>query len=177
MTKVKGADLLIDAAHALKQRGLYLRLELAGDGPERAALEKQASRYGLDATFHGWVADKIKHQIFKRAEVLVMPSTWPEPFGLVGLEAAAYGIPTVAFDVGGVREWLHPGKNGVLAPANPPTAQGLATAIATVFANPRHWQQLAREARVAERPNQAAHVAALEEVLVRAGRDTVPGHH
>jgi glycosyltransferase involved in cell wall biosynthesis len=47
----------------------------------------------------------------------------------VGLEAAALGIPAVAFDVGGVREWLRPGVNGYLAPGDPPRAAGLAQAL------------------------------------------------
>jgi glycosyltransferase involved in cell wall biosynthesis len=47
----------------------------------------------------------------------------------VGLEAAALGIPAVAFDVGGVREWLRPGINGYLAPGDPPRATGLSAAL------------------------------------------------
>ncbi|MBN1551766.1 glycosyltransferase family 4 protein, partial [bacterium] len=44
------------------------------------------------------------------------PSIYPEPFGIVGLEAMAAGRPVVAFDVGGVREWLKTGINGYCAP-------------------------------------------------------------
>ena len=62
-------------------------------------------------------------------DVVVMPSLWPEPFGLVGLEANRRGVPVVAFATGGIPEWLHDGVNGCLAPGDPPTADGLADAL------------------------------------------------
>ena len=45
---------------------------------------------------------------------MAVPSLWPEPFGLVGLDAASLGRPAVAFDVGGIGEWLTDGANGRL---------------------------------------------------------------
>src|SRR5512146_666580 len=47
-----------------------------------------------------------------------MSSLWPEPFGMAGPEAMRYGVPVVAFDAGGIREWLHDGQNGYLIPWN-----------------------------------------------------------
>jgi glycosyltransferase involved in cell wall biosynthesis len=44
----------------------------------------------------------------------VLSSVWPEPFGAVGLEAMRYGVPVVAFDAGGIREWLISAYNGYL---------------------------------------------------------------
>ena len=46
--------------------------------------------------------------------MVVVPSTWPEPFGMVGIEAMAYGKPVIAFDVGGISEWLKDGETGFL---------------------------------------------------------------
>ena len=75
-----------------------------------------------------------------------MPSVWPEPFGLVGPEAGAAGLPAVAFSVGGIPEWLKDGVNGILAKGNPPRATGLATAIVQVFADPTRYLELRRGA-------------------------------
>jgi glycosyltransferase involved in cell wall biosynthesis len=59
-----------------------------------------------------------------------MPSLWPEPLGLTGLEALHAGIPVAAFAVGAIPEWLEDGVHGALASADPPTPGSLAVAIA-----------------------------------------------
>ncbi len=76
-----------------------------------------------------------------------MPSLWPEPFGRVGLEAGLYGVPTAAFAVGGIPEWLCDGANGHLASGEPPTASGLADAIWRCLTDRDHFTQLCDGAR------------------------------
>ena len=61
------------------------------------------------------------------ADLLVVPSLWPEPFGLVGLEGARSRLPAAAFAVGGIPDWLRSGVNGYLAPGDPPTPAGWPT--------------------------------------------------
>ena len=168
MTSVKGVDLLIDAIGLLSRRSERPELHLAGDGPVRTQAEERARRAGIAATFHGWLEHERTTTLLREGGVLALPSTWPEPFGLVGLEATANGIPVVAFDLGGIQEWLVPGVNGEIAPAEPPTAEGLAAALERAL-DPARWSSLSTGAfGTAPRFAPAAHLEAIEETLRNA---------
>jgi glycosyltransferase involved in cell wall biosynthesis len=78
-----------------------------------------------------WVAREQIPNLFERATILVVPSLFPETLGVVGLEALSMGVPVVASDVGGIREWLIPGKTGLLVPAN--DARALASAVQSLL--------------------------------------------
>ena len=97
-----------DAIDAWRRSGLDLPLVVAGTGPLRREIETE----GVDVL--GWVDRSRLSAAYRRAAVVVMPSRWQEPFGLVGLEALTLGTPVAAWDSGGVREW-HPG-GALLAP-------------------------------------------------------------
>jgi glycosyltransferase involved in cell wall biosynthesis len=193
MTRLKGGDYLIRAAaKASAQVGRSIPLTLAGDGPQRAEWEALAAGLGVDASFPGWVSEDERARLFRSASLLAVPSVWPEPFGLVGLEAGAFGVPAVAYDVGGIGEWLSEGVNGWLAPGNPPTVEGLAALLARAAARPpdlaalRPGLQIAArrmglDARpaglaglrpgalaAARRMSLAAHVERLERILAAA---------
>jgi glycosyltransferase involved in cell wall biosynthesis len=167
LTKLKGAaELLRAIPRAEKQLGRPLRVTIAGDGPERENLQASARRNALQAEFTGWVGGVQKANLMEQADLLVVPSLWPEPFGLVGIEAGAHGLPAVAFDTGGISDWLISGYSGELAPGNPPTSQGLADAITRALSHPSHYADLCRGAReVASRFTLAAHVSQLETIL------------
>jgi len=174
-TKLKGgAELLRAIPLAEKQLGRPLRVTMAGNGPERENIQDLANRYGLKAEFPGWVGTSQKADLMKRADLLVVPSLWPEPFGLVGIEAGAHGLPAAGYDAGGISDWLIPGYSGELAPSHPPTIEGLADAINRALSNPSHYADLSRGAReVASRFTLAAHVSKLEgtlEAVHSAGR-------
>lgn len=111
----KGVDYLLTALGHLEHRA---KLVVAGDGPARAWLEEKARAEGLtdDVCFSGWLAPGRLESLYAACDVVVFPSVWDEPFGLIGLEARAHGKPVVAFDVGGVREWLQDDVSGLLAP-------------------------------------------------------------
>jgi glycosyltransferase involved in cell wall biosynthesis len=132
MTDLKGPGLLVNAmAIAAKGSSRPLKLVMAGDGPERVRLIALARARGVDASFPGWVTGADLRGLFRGASVVAVPSLWPEPFGLVGLEAALHGVPAVAFDSGGVAEWLHDGISGRLVRER--TAAALGKALAAVL--------------------------------------------
>ena len=129
-----------------------LQLIIAGDGAERPALEDQAADIvrvhpRIDVQFSGWQGDEGRARLFAGADALVVPSIWPEPFGLVGLEAAAAGVPAVAFATGGIPEWLHDGENGCLAPARGASSDLLANAIIRCVGTPGELRRLSDGAR------------------------------
>jgi glycosyltransferase involved in cell wall biosynthesis len=104
-----------------------------------------------------------------------VPSTWPEPFGLIGLEAACVGLPAVAFDVGGMPDWLRPGESGELAPGDPPTVAGLADALTRALGDTGHLQRLREGAwRAAGAFTLDRHINGLEAILEEAARLAVP---
>jgi glycosyltransferase involved in cell wall biosynthesis len=167
LTKLKGAaDLLRAIPLSEKQLGRPLAVTVAGDGPERRRLEDFARRHQLTAEFTGWIGSSRKADVISQADLLVVPSLWPEPFGLVGIEAGAQGVPAVAYDVGGISDWLISGYSGELAPGHPPTVEGLADAITQALTDPSHYAGLCRGAReVAARFTLAAHLSKLESTL------------
>lgn len=172
LAKAKGANELLRALPLAEQTlGRPLKLTVAGDGPERTGLESFATRHRLKVQFTGWIGDRQKAGLLADTDLLVAPSVWPEPFGLVGIEAGSYGVPAVAYDTGGISEWLIPRYSGELAPADPPTVDGLADAIVRALSNPGHYAELSRGAReVASRFTLAAHIAKLETTLEDAAR-------
>jgi glycosyltransferase involved in cell wall biosynthesis len=177
MDFLKGGRFLLDAlplvAAAAKRP---VTLTLAGDGPERPALEARAREIalpGVTTKFSGWVTHEDVGILMGDADLLVVPSLWPEPFGSVGPAAARHGLPSAAYAVGGIGHWLTDGLNGHLAPACPPTAEGLARAIVRCLEDPRHYNSLRHGAReMAERFTMARHlptlIARLEQSAGRA---------
>ncbi|MBO5308446.1 MAG: glycosyltransferase family 4 protein [Lentisphaeria bacterium] len=107
----KGADLMLNALTLLD---IPFECTIAGEGKDRAMLEKRAKEYMLNVKFTGFVSEP--ETLWDNCDILFFPIRWQEPFGLVGLEAMAHGVPVIAFDLGGVREWLSEFENGILVP-------------------------------------------------------------
>ncbi|HET9783352.1 MAG TPA: glycosyltransferase family 4 protein [Terriglobales bacterium] len=141
-----GAVLLRACAVAQAQLQRRLRVTIAGDGPERQRLQELARSLGLDARFPGWLTPGERQKALAKADLMAVPSVWPEPYGLVGMEAAAQGVPAVAFAHGGIPDWLEPGVTGESAGVTPPSAHGLAAALVRALENPAHWRQLRAQA-------------------------------
>jgi len=108
---------LLDALDAIS-RTEEVSLVVAGDGPERAALERRASKPDLvdRVRFAGALSRDEVLTLFRAADAALLTSTWENlPHSVV--EALAVGTPVVATAVGGVPEVVHDGDNGLLAPA------------------------------------------------------------
>lgn len=101
---VKNAD---EAIRILSQLPLQYRLDVLGDGADRARLEALCATLGINdrVVFHGWVNQRTRDQVFASCGALLMPSLWAEAFGMVGIEAFNQGTPVIAYEVGGVAEW------------------------------------------------------------------------
>jgi phosphatidylinositol alpha-mannosyltransferase len=93
----KGPGRLIEAFALLRARVPYARLEIAGDGPLRAALMRRTRRMGLMGSirFHGQVSNVEKRRLFGSADIACFPSSFGESFGVVLLEAIAAGAGVV----------------------------------------------------------------------------------
>ncbi len=168
MTRLKGGPIMLDAlALAAASLGRPLKATFVGDGPARMQWERksrrvQAANTNLNLEFSGWLNSVSLDQLMRDSDLLVMPSTWPEPFGLVGPEAGLCGLPAAAFAVGGIPEWLSDGINGHLASGDPPSAAGLARAIIECVRDPAELARLSNGAReLSNRFNLDAHVDAL----------------
>ena len=135
MDDLKGGRELIQALPDVVRRlNRDVRLTLAGDGPVRSEWETLAQRVcraepRAQVLFTGWLPRASIDTLFSQSDLLVLPSLWPEPLALVGLEAARHRLPVAAFAVGGIADWLTSGHNGHLAPGDPPTIDGLVLAI------------------------------------------------
>jgi glycosyltransferase involved in cell wall biosynthesis len=79
----------------------------------------------------GWIPFEEMANIYRSAQICVIPTVWPEPFGLVALEAMACGTPVIASDVGGFKETVIHGKTGLLVPQG--DSKAFAEAILTLL--------------------------------------------
>jgi glycosyltransferase involved in cell wall biosynthesis len=169
LTPLKGGHVLIAAAaRATRLLGRPIRIIMAGEGPQKEAWRSLASSLGVQLELTGWIGVEDRARVYGRGLLVAVPSLWPEPFGLVGLDAASLGRPAVAFDVGGIREWLTDGSNGRLVEARA-GEDGLARAIASLLQEPGERERMGRSAlEVSGRMAVAAHVERLEAVLGNA---------
>lgn len=139
MLASKGVDTAVAAVRLARQRGIDVRLVLAGlpdpDNPAtipRARLDAWAAEDGIDWLGH---ADDVR-MVWRTTHVAILPSL-REGFPKSLLEAAACGRPIVATDVPGCREIVVPEENGVLVP--PGDAAALAAVLGRLAADPALW--------------------------------------
>jgi glycosyltransferase involved in cell wall biosynthesis len=175
MYTIKGGRELLDALpKVVRELRRPCEVTFAGDGAQRRDWEQRAARLSSNepmasAKFTGWLQADALAKLYADSDLVVVPSLWPEPLGLVGLEAGMHGIPAAAFAVGGIPEWLQPGVNGHLASGSPPTSDGLADAIIACLRDEETHARLGAGARRlwSERKFER-HLAGLLEVFAAA---------
>jgi len=117
LRRYKGADIVLRSFRLIREAMPEARLEIAGDGPERPALERLAARLGLDgsACFHGYLPLPDMVDLLHRSHLFLNASP-KEGWGLTVVEAGACGVPTVASDSPGLRDSVRHGETGLLVP-------------------------------------------------------------
>jgi len=144
----KGFDVLLRAFARAKIAGW--KLLIAGEGPERAPLEKLIHDLGLEETAKlvGRADRAMAGALFRGCEFFVLPSRM-EPLGIVNLEAMAAGKPVIASRVGGVPEIVSEGETGLLVPSE--NIEALAGAMGRLAADPGLRKRLGAAGRSAVR--------------------------
>ena len=106
----KGVDLLLQALKLLQNDNLFPDLTIVGSGPEEENLQDLSAQLGLDRqlTFAGQQSGTALAEILNRHRILVVPSRWAEPFGVVALEGIACGCVVVGSEKGGLSEAIGP---------------------------------------------------------------------
>ena len=103
--------------HVIERSGLDWPVIIAGDGPEREAIARDAARSTRDIRFVGWVDQPTATAWLAHASLLLFPSRGPESLSRVLIEASALGIPIAAMNTGGTPDIVVDERTGLLSRA------------------------------------------------------------
>lgn len=161
----KGVDVLVRAA-----RHVDAEFVVCGDGWRLDEMRELAARIGVAdrVRFTGWLDTAQLAQEIAEASVAAVPSVWPEPFGLGGIEAFEAGRPAVASFTGGIRDWLEHDVNGLAV--RPGDVNQLVDALSELLADPDRQRAMgeAGRAMTAQRFTARSHLDALRAAYGRA---------
>lgn len=171
LVPAKGQAILIGAIAQLVRAGRSVRLRLVGDGPDRAALERDVAARGLQThvLFDGALnADAVRVR-YAQADAFALAS-FAEGIPVVLMEAMSLEIPVVATTITGIPELIRPGIDGLLVP--PSDEDAMAQALMTLMDDPQIAGFLTRSARqrILNRFNIGPNVAHLARVFRRRVR-------
>jgi glycosyltransferase involved in cell wall biosynthesis len=160
----KGVDLLL---RALARVPPPWHATVVGTGSHLETCKGLARDLGIGERVHfaGWVPHGGLTRFYVDAALTVVPSRWPEPFGMVGIEAMARGRPVVGFAVGGIPDWLEDEVTGLLVPEADTGA--MAAAIGRLLQDRSLRERLGEAAkeRVRERYQPSAYLERLTQIL------------
>jgi glycosyltransferase involved in cell wall biosynthesis len=111
----KGVDVLLESLALMKSP---FECIILGEGSHRTFCEALARKLGIAhrVTFKGFVPQEQLKEYYRECSVVAVGSVWPEPIATIGLEVMRYALPVVAFDAGGIKDWLYDNVNGFLIP-------------------------------------------------------------
>jgi glycosyltransferase involved in cell wall biosynthesis len=111
----KGVDVLLESLAKVKSP---FECIILGDGNHKAYCEALSRQLGLEdrVQFKGFIPQEELKAYYRECSVVALSSVWPEPIATIGLEVMRYALPVVAFDAGGIKDWLKDGVNGYLVP-------------------------------------------------------------
>ena len=146
----KGIPRLLEAMRDPRLKQLGCRLVIAGDGPVKGVLERQAAALGVNAAFLGGVSNEVMPRLYREADVFVIPCvTAPDghhdgiPVAL--MEAMASGIPVISSNISGIPELIEHEKSGLLTPED--STRPLVTAILRLLSDDDLSRRFARAGR------------------------------
>lgn len=141
LIRSKGLDTLL---HAMAMTDHSCRLVIAGQGRQEEMFRNMVITLGLgdNVSFLGQVPHEELAQWYSKATCVVVPSRYPETFGLIGPEAMRYGAAVIGTSVGAIGEWLEDGVTGLSVPPNDPSA--LAQAIDQIVDHPEQAAEMGR---------------------------------
>src|SRR5205085_10890047 len=140
ISKEKDLDVLADAYRQLREEGLPIRLYFVGDGPYLQALNQALP----EAVFTGYLRGKELAAAYASADIFVFPST-TDTFGNVVIEAQASGLPVIVSDLGGPKELVEDGVNGLVTKAH--DVKDVARAITLLVSDQDMRARMGKKAR------------------------------
>lgn len=144
LVATKGFDRMLVA---LAAAGSSAPVILAGAGPERDRLQRQAGELGVDVVFPGWIAHPQLLRLIAGAKAFLLPSAWSEPLSRLLLETLALGTPVITWRSGGNPETLTDGVDAFVVD----DAEGLRAALAAIDDASRRQRISAAGERLARR--------------------------
>jgi glycosyltransferase involved in cell wall biosynthesis len=144
-SKEKGLDVLLAAFHQLRKTHPHVRMLWVGKGPLEQELRAEAIRLGIDQSLTIYPHTSDIREFVRECDVMIMPATRRDSFGMLIIEAGAMNIPTIATSIGGFPEVIQQGKTGWIVPPGDPEA--LANQCAWVLDHGLETREIGKAAR------------------------------
>ncbi len=142
LTTYKGPQVVLKALQGLQN----YHCDLYGDGPLQEELQKMIKDNNLAAEIHKPVPYTKIPELYASADIIVLPSIWPEPFGRIAIEAMAAGKPVIGSDIGAIKELIADGAGILVKPGD---VDGFHNAIAELITDRKKREKMGELGRIA----------------------------